>query len=436
MFYLDGTYKEIIRMNKLLVIGINYYPELTGIGKYTAEFSNFLAHDGNCEVDVITGNPYYPRWKIFDGYKNKWFTKEKINNVSVYRVPLYVPSSPTSIKRQVQDVLFFFSTILLATYFLVFHKKRYNYVFIAVPSFTLGLAGLFYRFFARKAIVLYHVQDLQIDAAEQLGMIKNKTLLKFYYSIERFILENVNYVSTISEGMQKKILAKSTNIKECHIFSNWINNTSIYPINPKPFVKYDALKGKKIIFYSGSIGEKQGLEVLIATASCFSNRKDVAFVIACEGPQKEKLVELAEKLNLENVYFFNLLPTGQFNELLNASYIHLVIQKEEAGDLVLPSKLTNILGVGGCAIITAWPGTSLFEIVEEAKCGYVVPPFDVTSLSAAINLLLTDEELYLEISRNALAYAGKFLEIKVIIKQYLTWIGLTEVASTQEIANV
>ena len=418
-------------MNKLLVIGINYYPELTGIGKYTAEFSSFLANEGGCEVDVITGNPYYPRWKIFEGYKNNWFTKEKINNVSVYRAPLYVPSSPSSIKRQWQDILFFSSTILLSTYLLISRKKKYNYIFIAAPSFTLGLAGLYYRFFARKTVVLYHIQDLQIDAAEQLGMIKSKFLLKLYYSIERYILEKVNYVSTISEGMQKKILAKSSNIKECFIFSNWINNTTIYPIIPKPFVKYEGLKGKRIIFYSGSIGEKQGLEILIATASCFSDKPDVAFVIACEGPQKEKLIELTQKLNLENVHFFNLLPTRQFNELLNASYLHLVIQKEEAGDLVLPSKLTNILGVGGCAIITAWPGTSLYDIVQEAKCGYVIPPFDVTSLTAAINLLLSDEELYRTISKNALVYASRFLEIKVVIRDYLTWVGLGNVVKNK-----
>jgi colanic acid biosynthesis glycosyl transferase WcaI len=268
------------------------------------------------------------------------------------------------------------------------------------------------------------VQDLQIDAAEHLGMIKNKTLLKFYYSIEKYIIEHVNYVSTISDGMQKKILAKSQKLKQCIIFSNWINNNSIYPINPKPPVKYDSLKNKKIIFYSGSIGEKQGLEILIEAASQFSARPDVAFVIACEGPHKEKLVELAQKLHLKNVHFFNLLPTGQFNELLNASYIHLVIQKEETGDLVLPSKLTNILGVGGCAIITASEGTSLYNIVSQAKCGYIIPPFDASALTSAINLLLADEPLYEQISGNALLYASNFLEIKIVIKGYLAAVGL------------
>lgn len=48
---------------KILVYGINYSPELTGIGKYTGEMVEWLAAQGH-EVRVITAPPYYPggRW--------------------------------------------------------------------------------------------------------------------------------------------------------------------------------------------------------------------------------------------------------------------------------------------------------------------------------------------------------------------------------------
>ncbi len=48
---------------KILVYGINYSPELTGIGKYTGEMVEWLAAQGH-EVRVITAPPYYPQWQV------------------------------------------------------------------------------------------------------------------------------------------------------------------------------------------------------------------------------------------------------------------------------------------------------------------------------------------------------------------------------------
>jgi colanic acid biosynthesis glycosyl transferase WcaI len=410
-------------MKKILAIGHNYYPELTGIGKYTAEFCNYLVNAG-FSVDVITGNPYYPQWKLFEGYKNNRFTKENISGVTVYRTPLFIPENPSGFKRLLQDG-FFFIAVLLVVVKLLFRKKKYDCIFIAVPSFLLGLIGLFYRFFSRKTIVLYHIQDLQIDAAENLGMIRSKLLLKLFYGIEKYVLNHANYVSTISEGMREKVLQKSKTLKECILFPNWINNKNIFPINPKPLIDKDGLHNKKIIFYSGAIGEKQGLEMILEVAANFSSDKDFVFVISGEGPYKEKLITQAQEQHLQNIIFFKLLPVEEFNEMLNAAYIHLVIQKESGSDFFLPSKLTNILGIGGCVIVTATENTSLYKIISKNNCGLLVLPSDVEALQRGIEMLDENNnkrELY---SNNALQYAHHFLYQKSVIENYMHQTGIS-----------
>ena len=55
---------------KILLYGINYSPELTGIGKYSGEMTVTLAKQGH-EVRVITAPPYYPEWNVGEGY-NAW----------------------------------------------------------------------------------------------------------------------------------------------------------------------------------------------------------------------------------------------------------------------------------------------------------------------------------------------------------------------------
>ncbi len=47
---------------KILIYGVNYYPELVGIGKYTGELGGWLSERGH-NVTVITPPPYYPEWK-------------------------------------------------------------------------------------------------------------------------------------------------------------------------------------------------------------------------------------------------------------------------------------------------------------------------------------------------------------------------------------
>ena len=54
---------------KILIYGINYHPELTGIGKYTGELAEWLAKRGN-KVKVVTAPPYYPKWKIDKEYSS------------------------------------------------------------------------------------------------------------------------------------------------------------------------------------------------------------------------------------------------------------------------------------------------------------------------------------------------------------------------------
>lgn len=52
---------------KILIHGINYAPELTGVGKYTAEMAVLLASRGH-EVRVVCAPPYYPAWRVAKGY--------------------------------------------------------------------------------------------------------------------------------------------------------------------------------------------------------------------------------------------------------------------------------------------------------------------------------------------------------------------------------
>ena len=72
---------------RILLYGINFAPELTGTGKYTGELAAWLAARGH-EVRVITAPPYYPEWKVRQGYSSWLWRTEQGASLTVLRCPL------------------------------------------------------------------------------------------------------------------------------------------------------------------------------------------------------------------------------------------------------------------------------------------------------------------------------------------------------------
>ena len=141
------------------------------------------------------------------------------------------------------------------------------------------------------------------------------------------------------------------------------------------------------------------------------------FLIAGEGATKEKLIEKRDRLQLKNVIFSGLFEKEIFFSVLRSAHAHLVLQKKGVGDIVLPSKLTNILAVGGNAIISAEKGSFLYELCYSYDgLANIIEPEDINEL---INALKNTQEKksYNLAARN---YAENYLDKKNIIKQFLS----------------
>ncbi|WP_285060175.1 WcaI family glycosyltransferase [Pedobacter ginsengisoli] len=366
---------------RILIIGINSRPEFTGIGRYTGEMLTWLAGQGH-EVTMVTAYPYYPYWKIQKPYSGWLYKKETpMPGLTLYRCPLYVPSVPTGLKRMIHEGTFFMSAFLVVVKLLF--KRRYDTVFTIAPPFHLGFLALFYRFFKGSPIV-YHLQDLQIDAAKELGILKSGPLFSVLFNLEKFILKKADIVTTISIGMHERILNKIR--RPVVLFPNWVDTNLYHPVRERDNLKrrWGFLPEDKLVVYAGSIGEKQGLDMLLHIAATLGTHKQIKFIICGTGPFKEKLAALAIELGLNNVFFFPLQGDDVFNDFLNIADVHLVLQKGDAGDLVMPSKLTTILSIGGLAIATANPGTTLYEVITANQMGIIVSPDNELELSNAI----------------------------------------------------
>lgn len=405
---------------RILLIGYNFKPEPTGVGKYSGEMVDWLTCQGY-SCSVVTAYPYYPYWRVQEPYRKKrfWFTTEKQHSKSgglltVYRCPKFVPSSPTGKNRILADLSFFISALLRILTLLP--KKKYDFVISVSPSFQTGLLGAFYRFI-KQARHIYHIQDLQIEAARDLELIKSQRLLRILFRLENYIFKKSDVITSISESMVAKIEQKCK--KKVLLFPNWVDTTFFFPIIPKGRLKkeYGFQPSDTVVLYSGAVGEKQGLEAILLAAKAFQGNSQVQFVICGSGPYKSILMQKAEKMKLIKLRFFDLQPMDKFNAFLNIADVHLVIQKSTAGDLVMPSKLTTILAIGGLAIITADDGTGLYDLVQRYQMGILVPAENQQALVDALKNIIDSDTANL-IRNNALTYAKNYLNIDNVLQSF------------------
>jgi colanic acid biosynthesis glycosyl transferase WcaI len=137
------------------------------------------------------------------------------------------------------------------------------------------------------------------------------------------------------------------------------------------------------------MGAKQGLEVLAEAAAALAARDDIVFVFCGNGATKKKLQERCA--DLPNTRFLSLQPIERLNELLNLADIHVLPQRGDVADLVMPSKLTGMFASARAVVAMAQPGTELYEAV--AGRGVVIPPENVEALTDAITMLVRNPAL-------------------------------------------
>lgn len=400
---------------KILVYGINYYPELTGIGKYSGEMCEWLARQGH-EVKVVTAPPYYPNWHIQEGYPRFFYSRETVNDVDIHRCPLYVPRKLSTLKRIAHLVSFSFTSFAKL---LTLIKWKPDVTLCIVPTMFCSLTTLaFSKITASKSII--HIQDYELDAMFGLSKHSRETgfFKKIAFKIERKLLCSFDAVSTISHSMIKKAMQKGVDPQKIIFFPNW-TDVSHFSRKYQPEIirkMFNITDKNKIVLYSGNIGEKQGVDIIIDVAKAFSH-DNVTFLIVGNGAGKLNLQRLVECNNLNNIKFGDLVSYNMLPDLLASADCHLVIQKKGVADAVLPSKLTNIFAVGGQSVITADVDTELGLLcVKNNGIAVLVEPENAVKLEKGIRQCLSLEK----VNHIAIDYAREYLNKDNILNSFLS----------------
>jgi colanic acid biosynthesis glycosyl transferase WcaI len=399
---------------RILVYGLNYPPELTGIGKYTGELNEWLAARSH-DVHVVCALPYYPEWRIPDTFKGRIYRSEHRNGVLVSRSWLYVPRHPKTTTRLLHLSCF---AVLSIPLLLRQWSWRPEVLIGIEPTLFCAPATLAaFRLFGARSVL--HIQDFELDAILGLSMGRASSIGS---RIERWLMRRFDAISTISYSMADRATAKLGDDHKVLFFPNWVDVDFVKPGHSgDPYRESWGIPStSKVILYSGNMGKKQGLETVMEAARRLRSLEDAVFIFVGTGAAVDDLRKEAEASSLSNVRFFPLQPYERLPELMALADVHLVVQRRGTEDAVLPSKLTTILSAGGNALITAESSTELGKLCEKHPgIARRVEPEDPEKLTEALLEMLADIDVdnrrYNPVAR---AYAEENLDKQRVLARF------------------
>ena len=400
---------------RILIHSLAFAPELTGAGRSAGEMASWLASRGH-QIRVVTAPPFYPEWCIRPEYSS-WRYKISLNghsphNLGVIRCPLWVPKTHSARRRLLHLASFAASSWPAVLGHVLW---RPDVVIVIEPTLFCAPAALAVARLAGAKAWL-HVQDFEIDAAFELGLMTSRAVRKCALAVERFILKRCDKVSTISEKMLERLEKKGVPSSHRVLFPNSVDTEAVFPLpTVSPLRREIGIPESAIVaLYSGNMGEKQGLHHLAEAARSLASRSEIRFVFCGAGTFRTKLMSLVGVL--PNVTFLPLQPDNRLNDLFNLADIHLLPQREDIADLVMPGKLREMLATGRPVVATARPETQIAVCVQGR--GLVVPPGDSAAIVSAICRLAVDADLRRRMGEEAREYAVTHLSRDRLMQEF------------------
>jgi colanic acid biosynthesis glycosyl transferase WcaI len=388
---------------KVLLWGINYSPESTGIAPFNRELCEYLASRGH-RVTAVTAFAYYPVWRKRPEDRGQLHRAEVVGGVNLHRCWCYVPAKVTTLRRIFHELSF---CVVSASRIL--SLPRADIYVVVSPPLALGMFAWFVTALKGSRFV-FHVQDLQPDAAVGLGMLKRGGLVRGLYALERLAYAKAAVVSGISRGMMMAFREKGVAERRRVMLPNWLREGSA--ISREPAVraaaraKFGVRDGALLACYAGNLGRKQSLEILVEaarwlTADSPDETKNVRIVIAGDGAGRADLERALANHPRIPVQMLPLLSDADYESLLVAADVALITQAAGTGQFFFPSKLLSVLAAGLPVVAVADESSELAGAIREGGFGETVAPGAAEGLAEVLRKAAGDRNLLRQWSNQA-----------------------------------
>ena len=382
-------------MKNILFLTHYFPPEVNAPANRTYEHAIIWQKLG-ASVTIITNHPNHPQGRLYDGYKNRWFSTEIMDGIRIIRVKTFLTANKGNIERSLNFIVYFFLAIKASTL-----VKNIDVIIATSPQFLCGLAGNIIKKIKNKPFIL-EVRDLWPDSIIAVKIIKENLFIKLLRIIEKKMYHSADRIVVLTNSFKKHIIGFGFPGEKIMTIPNGVNLNLFNSVKEQKIDRtFDFTdKGKFIVSYIGTFGLAHGIENIILAAENLQNNSNIHFLLVGDGSKKSTLLSLVKKIGLTNITILPLQPRKVIIKLLELSDVGVItLINSSLFSTVIPSKIFEYMAASKPLIISAPKGETT-KIIDKYHCGINVMPEDPKAIVESILKLYNNKHLRDKMSIN------------------------------------
>jgi glycosyltransferase involved in cell wall biosynthesis len=399
---------------KLLILTQYFPPEVGAPQNRLYELAIRLQKEG-VDITVLTAMPNYPSMEIHKSYLGKKYFYEEMEGLKVHRSSIFVSKNKSIIKRLQNYFSFVWSSYIIGRKKL---DSNYDFILCESPPLFLGISAYLLSK-NKKAKMIFNVSDLWPESAEKLGLVTNKLFLKLATILEEFLYRKSVLITGQTQGIVENI---STRFPQKNVY--WLpNGVDLQLYNPENIIsnwreENGFFINELLLLYAGIIGYAQGLEIILKAAKKTEGNPEIKYLLLGSGPEKDKLLLLKKELNLNNVFFLDLVPKSKMPEIVKAVDIALVpLKKLDLFLGAIPSKIFENSAMKK-ALLLGVDGEAKELFINKGKAGMFFEPENESDLAEKAIYLNANRDKIEEFGMNGRKYVEESFNRNKIAKEF------------------
>jgi glycosyltransferase involved in cell wall biosynthesis len=402
----------------ILFLTDNFPPEGNAPATRTYEHAREWVKLGH-KVTIITGAPNFPEGKVFDGYKNRWYSKSELDGIEVRRVKTYITANEGFAKRILD-----FMSFMVTSFFAGFFVKKPDVIVGTSPQFFTAVSAWALSAIRFKPFV-FELRDIWPASITAVGAMGRSLPIRILEKVEMFLYWRADKIISVTHSFKKELIERGVDGNKIDVVLNGVDLSKYEPASKKDesFAEQYDLTDKFVVGYVGTHGLAHSLDKIVEAAELLIDLKDVRILFAGGGAAKAEVETLVKEKELSNV---TLIPRQQkelMPKLWSLCDISLISLKDtELFKTVIPSKIFESMGMGLPMVMTSPIGEAT-TILNESCSGIVVKPESPYEVAQVIRELYENREKLHQLSVNsanaAMLYDRKKLAEKML--KFLTF---------------
>jgi len=400
---------------KILLITDSYPPEVRSASHLMQELAIGLK-SRNFEVFVATT---YPEYNLSEEYKNKTydeFTEE--DGIKILRIKTLPHHNVNFILRGIAQISMPYIFISKIRQYI----KKIDIIIVYSPPLTLATLGSKLKKIYQSKFLL-NVQDIFPQNAIDLGILKNKFLIKMFKIIERKAYENADIIFVHSENNLEFLKSQHSELKNKFlVLHNWIDVKEFEGIEAtKKYRELYSLESKFILLFAGVLGPSQGLDFVVNLAERIKDIEEIAFLFVGDGMEKQNLEKMIKEKNLKNAVFKPFVSKSEYPYLVKDCDVGLVSLTNKNKTPVVPGKILGYMAAGLPILAFLNKESDGHHIIKKAQCGFTCINGDLNEAEHLLRKMYSERNKLKEMGFNGYRYVSANYDKDIIINNLLQY---------------